>query len=255
MPDPGALELALLALAGVVAGAVNAIAGGGSLVSFPVLVAIGYSPLVANVTNAVAVLPGYVTGSVTYRHELGGQRSRAIGLAATCGVGALAGAALLLVSPPRLFERLAPLLVLSAVALLAAQPWLTRRVGAGAEAGAGPRSPRLHLLAFLASVYGGYFSVGGGLVMIAVLALAIQDDLGRLNALKGLLSLLICLVSAAYLALLGPVAWTAAAAVAVGNGVGSPGGVVLARRMGVRTLRLVVVAIGLGVSAWLFVQL
>ena len=91
--------------------------------------------------------------------------------------------------------------------------------------------------------------------MLAALALSVRDGLGRLNALKGLLSLLISLVAAAYLALLGPVAWTAAAAIAVGNAAGSPGGVLLARRMGARTLRIVVVSVGLGVSAWLLLEL
>lgn len=255
MPVPGALELALLAVAGVLAGAVNAVAGGGSLVSFPVLIALGYSPLAANVTNAVAVLPGYVSGSLAYRRELAGQRSRALGIAATCALGAVAGAALLLVSPPRLFERLVPFLVLSAVVLLAAQPLIERLAGSGAEPSRERRSPRLHALAFLASLYGGYFSVGLGLVLLAALALSLRDDLGRLNALKGLLSLLIGVVSAVYLALFGPVAWAAVAAIAAGNAAGGPAGVLLARRMGDRTLRTVVVALGLVVTAWLFFEL
>lgn len=244
----------LLALSGVLAGAINAVAGGGSLVSFPALIGLGYSPLVANVTNAVAVLPGYVTGSATYRQELAGQGSRALALAASCAAGALAGAALLLVSPPALFERLSPFLVLSAVAMLAAQPLLSRRAGPRHQGRPETGTRRLHLLAFAAALYGGYFSVGLGLVLLAALALSLDDELGRLNALKGLLSLLIGVVSAAYLAVLGPVVWTAAAAIAVGNAAGGPVGVVLARRTGDRTLRAAVVALGVGVSVWLLLD-
>src|SRR5215203_1761557 len=121
------MDLVLLAVAGLAAGAVNAVAGGGSLISFPALLAAGLPSVTANVTNAVAVLPGYLGGTVAYRDELAGQRGRGVALGLTSAFGAVAGAALLIVAPDDVFEALVPFLILAACALLAAQPWLSRR--------------------------------------------------------------------------------------------------------------------------------
>src|SRR3954465_3778117 len=151
----GPARAGLLVAAGFAAGAVNAVAGGGSLISFPALLAAGLSSVTANVTNAVAVLPGYLGGTVAYRRELEGQRPRAIALAVTTSLGAVAGAVLLLVSSESLFEAIVPFLILAACALLAAQPVLSKRLGPGASGG-GERSPRLHAGAFFSAVYGGY---------------------------------------------------------------------------------------------------
>src|SRR5436190_18740396 len=118
----GPARLALLAAAGFAAGAVNAVAGGGSLISFPALLAVGYGSVTANVTNAVAVLPGYLGGSIGYRDELAGQRARAVALSVTSAVGAVAGAALLIESPAHVFKEIVPFLILGSCALLAAQP-------------------------------------------------------------------------------------------------------------------------------------
>jgi uncharacterized protein len=221
---------------------VNAVAGGGSLISFPALLGVGYPSVTANVTNAVAVLPGYVGGSIGYRRELRGQRRRVMVLALTSVAGALGGAALLLGTSNDMFERIVPFLILFACALLAAQPLLSRVIR--------PRghSARLHLLDFAAAVYGGYFGAGLGIMLLAVLALDIEDELQRLNALKGLLSLLIGAVAAGYFALFGPVKWGAAGVMAVASLAGGQAGVVLARRLDDRVLRGVVVAFGVGVA-------
>lgn len=247
MSGLGPGEIALLAGAGFAAGAVNAVAGGGSLISFPALLAVGYPSVAANVTNSVAVLPGYLGGSVGYRRELRGQRRRLLALAATSVAGALAGAILLLVGSDRVFRDIVPFLILFSCALLAAQPYLSRVVEPPA-AEKQHRSARLHAMQFLAAVYGGYFGAGLGIMLLALLALSIDDDLQRLNALKGLLSLLIGAVAALYFALFGPVEWAAAAIMAGASLVGGHAGVGLARRLPDTLLRALVVAFGVAVA-------
>src|SRR5207249_4815858 len=156
----GPARAALLVAAGFAAGAVNAVAGGGSLISFPALLAAGYPSVTANVTNAVAVLPGYLGGSFAYRAELRGQGRRILALAATSAAGALLGAWLLVASPAHVFERVAPFLILLACGLLAAQPALSRLVRPPAAAACQHRAPGLHAGQFAAAVYGGYFGAG-----------------------------------------------------------------------------------------------
>jgi uncharacterized membrane protein YfcA len=243
-------EIALLGGAGFLAGAVNAVAGGGSLISFPALLAVGQPAVTANVTNAVAVVPGYLGGTIGYRRELQGQRRRAVGLAATSIVGAVCGAILLLVSSEKLFKAIVPFLVLFSAALLAAQP-LMSKLTRGPRRG-GEHTVRLHAMNLGAAVYGGYFGAGLGIMLLAVLGLSIDDELQRLNALKGLLSLVIGLVAAAYFAIFGPVQWDAAAVMAVTSLGGGQAGVVLARRLDDRVLRWVVVAFGTAVGIALF---
>jgi hypothetical protein len=232
---------------------VNAVAGGGSLISFPALVAVGVPTLAANVTNQIAVLPGYLGGTVAYREELRGQRRRVTTLAVTSVLGALVGALLLVESSKRLFEVLAPVLVLVAVALLAAQPRLTR---IEAERAAHPHrrhhpTGRLHVANFFASVYGGYFGAGLGIMLLAILAIGLEDSLQRLNALKGLLSLVVAVIAAIFFALFGPVHWDAAAVMAVASFAGGHLGVAAARRIPDRTLRLAIIVIGTAVAVWL----
>jgi uncharacterized protein len=242
--DLGLGEVALLAGAGLLAGAVNAVAGGGSLISFPALLAVGYPSVTANVTNSLAVLPGYLGGSLGYRRELQGQRDRALALAATSAAGAAAGAALLLLGSERTFEAIVPFLILFSCVLLAAQPALSRAL----RRPEGENSLRLHVTEFAAAVYGGYFGAGLGIMLLAVLALSIDDELQRLNALKGLLSLLIGAVAAASFAIFGPVVWEAAAIMAATSLAGGRVGVVAARRLPEDALRGVVVAFGLAVA-------
>jgi len=243
-------EALLLGGAGLLAGAVNAVAGGGSLISFPALLAVGQPPLTANVTNAVAMVPGYLGGSIGYRRELAGQGRRALALTGTCAAGAAAGAFLLLASPEALFEAMVPFLVLASSALLAAEPLLARAVRAP---GAGVRSLRLHATTFAASVYGGYFGAGLGILLLAVLELSIADAVQRLNALKVVLSLAIGLVAAVCFTILAPVQWGAAALMAATGLLGGQVGVGLARRLEDRLLRWLVVAFGLVVGVALLV--
>jgi uncharacterized membrane protein YfcA len=240
---------ALLAAAGFGAGAVNAVAGGGSLITFPALLAAGYPSITANVTNSIAVLPGYVGGSLAYRRELAGQGGRIRALAVTSAAGAAAGAALLLVSPASVFEAIVPWLILAACGLLAVQP----RIAAAAR-GRHARSPLvLHAALFAATVYGGYFGAGLGIMLLAILGVFVDDDLQRLNALKGVLSLLVAVVTVVGFALFGPVAWDAAAIVGVTCLAGGAAGVGVARRLPAPVLRGLVIAYGVSVAIVLLV--
>lgn len=244
----------VIAVAAFVAGAINTVAGGGSLISFPALVATGYGPIAANVTNALAVLPGYLGGSIAYRRELSGQRLRLERLGVASAAGAVAGGALLLVGPEAVFEWVAPCLILVACALLALQARL-----ASLRPAPGPRSPGLSrrgvLAQFAVAVYGGYFGAGVGIMMMAVLELHVRDDLQRLNALKGALSLAIGVAAGIFFVVFAPIAWGAAATMAVASLLGGHFGVRIARRLSVRALRAAVIAFGLAAAAYLFMRI
>lgn len=247
-------EAALLGSAGFIAGGINAVAGGGSLISFPALLAVGYPSITANVTNTVAVWPGTIGGSLAYRRELKGQRDRIVLLGITSVVGSLIGSVLLLASPARLFDQIVPFLILFACALLAVQErlalWVLRRQGDDAS---GERSAGVIGAQLLASIYGAYFTAGLGILILAFLGIFLRDNLQRLNALKGLLSVVINGVSALYFALFGPVVWPVAALMAVASWTGGYLGVRVARRLSPSRLRAVVLIYGVGVALWLLV--
>ncbi len=241
---------ALLAGAGFGAGVVNAVAGGGSLITFPALLAAGYPSITANVTNSIAVLPGYAGGSLAYRRELAGQGARIRSLAGTSVLGAATGAALLLVGPASVFEAIVPWLILAACGLLAVQP----RIAAVARRARHARSPLvLHAALFAATVYGGYFGAGLGILLLAILGVFVEDALQRLNALKGLLSLLVAVIAGIGFAIFGPIAWDAAAIIGLTSLLGGALGVSAARRLPAHVLRGVVIAYGAGVAIVLLV--
>jgi uncharacterized membrane protein YfcA len=234
------------------------VAGGGSLVSFPALLAVGYPPLTANVTNSVALTPGYLGGTVGYRRELAGQRARILALGATSASGAVVGTFLLLVSPQTLFERIVPFLIFLACGLLAAQTRLARLVrerragdrgqSPAERGGADRHTVPLFAAQFLAAVYGAYFGAGVGIMILAILGIFLTDSLQRLNALKGLLSLLVSVVAAVGFMLFAEVGWVAVAVMAAASPVGGQLGVVLARRLNDQVLRWLVIAFGLAVG-------
>ena len=239
---------AVVAAAGLAAGAVNTVAGGGSLISFPALLAVGFAPLPANVTNTVGLVSGYFGGTVAYRRELAGQGRRARLVCGAALAGALAGAVILLTTPASVFEAVVPFLVLGACALLAAQPrlsrWLRRRDrGAQRE-----RVGALIAAAVAGGAYGAYFGAALGVMMLAVLGLFVPDRLQRLNALKGLMSLAVSVLAAAIYAVFAPVSWSAAAVLAGSSLVGGHLGGALARRLSDRLLRAVVVVFGVAVA-------
>lgn len=250
------LEIAFLLAAGFAAGAINGVVGGGTLVSFPALLAAGYPAKVANVTNSVAIWPGYVGGTYGYRDELQGQRNRAVLLAVPAGLGALVGAAILLATSEATFEEIAPFLILLATGLMVFQG----PIGRFAEhhrvrSRGGDHIPvTLHGSTFLTGVYGAYFGAGLGIMNLAILMVLLPDDLHRSNALRAVLSLLVNGIAALSFALFGPVAWTAALAMAGGSLAGGYLGVGVARRLGPVWLRWAVIGLGLISAAALFVQ-
>ena len=239
-----AAEALLLVVAGLAAGGVNAVAGGGSLVSFPALLAIGLPPLAANVTNSVAVWPGYVGTSWGYRDLLRPQRSRLAVLAPAALLGAVLGCLLLLVTSEEAFARVVPWLVILGALLLAVQGRVTERVRRWPGAGGDVRSPLLHGCLVVAAAYGAYFGGGLGVVLLVVLGLFVADDLQRLNALKSGLSLVINAVALVAFALFGPVECTSVAVLAPSALISGYLGSVVAQRLSAGLLRAFVVVFG-----------
>ncbi len=242
----------LLVLAGAAAGVFNGVAGGGTLIAFPTLLAMGYPALTANVTTTVGIWPGYLGGVAGFRGEIADQRSRVRVLAPAAGAGAIVGAALLLTTPSAEFARLAPWLVLFAAALFAVQPLLLRRFGTGTH---DHPTRRILLFAgtFLASVYGGYFGAAMGIMLLAVLGLALPDTLARTSGLRTVLSVLVNGVAAVIFVARAELAWGAVAALALGSLVGGWAGAHMARRLPAPALRVVVVAIGVATAVKLAV--
>jgi uncharacterized protein len=253
VPGLSPFELALAGLAAVAAGAVNAIAGGGTLITFPTLTALGLPVVAANVTNTLAVAPGALGGLVALRSELAGQGARLARLTPAALLGGLAGGYLLLHTNEALFRRLVPWLILGASALLAVQDplraWLLSRLastnGAGDGAAYGHHGESVAtLLVFGAAVYGGYFGAGLGVIVLAVLGLVLHDSLTRLNAAKQAVGFAANLAGALLFAVFGPVHWPAAAVMAVGAIAGGVVGGHFASRIRAGTLRMLVVATG-----------
>jgi uncharacterized membrane protein YfcA len=234
--------LALLA-AGAAAGTINTVVGSGSMVTFPVLLALGYTPVVANVTNTVGLVPGSLAGVVGYRRELGGQRKRIVRFVLVAVVGATAGAALLLSLPASAFDAIVPAFVALALLLVLLQPRLARRVQSRRSSGGGD-GPLTAAAVFATSVYGGYFSAAQGILLLAVLGLALPEDLQRVNALKNVLQLTVNVVSALVFVLVADVAWSAAGLMAIGAVAGGLLGARYGRRLSPQVLRAVVVVVG-----------
>jgi len=238
-------HIILLVLGGLGAGIINGVAGGGSLISFPLLLALGYPALTANVTNTVGIWPGYAGGAAGFRNEISGQRERLVRLTPVALLGGIAGAILLLTTSSAAFKSLAPWLVLGASLLFAAQPLLRRALGGSSHA---PPRTRPLLLAggtFAASVYGGYFGAGLGVMLLAILGLALPDSIARTSGLRTALSILVNGVAAAVFLIHGGLAWRAVGLLAVGSLVGGWVGARVALRIPAMALRVVVVAVGL----------
>lgn len=246
---------ALILLAGIGAGTINAVVGSGSLITFPTLVFLGYPPIVANVSNTVGLVTGSVSGAYGYRRELAGQRSRAIPLLIAGGAGGLTGAILLLTLPPSAFDTIVPILILTACALVAAQPRLSRWIDKRRHTG----SSRLlggHALSagvYLTGVYGGYFGAAMGVILIALLSVLIADDLQRLNGLKNAIAAVINGIAAVLFLVVSPVDIKAALLIAIGATLGGVIGANLGRRVSPLVLRGAIIVIGVVVAARILV--
>jgi uncharacterized protein len=247
-------ESVLLAGAGVLAGAINALAGGGTLISFPALLAVGFPPLTATVTSTVSLWPGYLGGVLGYRKELAGQWRLTTGLIAAAALGATLGAVLLLSTSAGAFESLVPVLIGLASVLLLLQPWLKKRLGLDQDRGERSHSRWVYLGVGLGGVYGAYFSGGMGVLLLGVLGMFVHDHLQRVNAVRAVLSLTINSVAVVAYALFGPVHWPAVATMAVASLIGGFGGTRVARRLSPGVLRGVVVTFGLVLSVILAVR-
>ncbi|MGO9177741.1 MAG: sulfite exporter TauE/SafE family protein [Candidatus Limnocylindrales bacterium] len=237
------LDAVAITAAGVGAGTVNTIVGSGSLITFPTLVALGFPPVVANVSNTVGLVPGSASGSFGYRRELVGQRDRVVRLGIAAGLGGLTGGVLLLALPASMFTRVVPFLILLACLLVALQPRLSRALTARRPAGT-EHWPAITGLIYLTAIYGGYFGAAQSVILIALLAIFVPDDLQRLNGLKNVLALAVNGVAAVLFVLVAPVAWDAAALVAIGSIVGGQVGALIGRRLSPLVLRGAIVAVG-----------
>jgi len=249
------LSLLLIALAALAAGAVNALAGGGTLITFPLLTLLGIPPVAANVTNTVALSPGYFGGTLAQRNDLRGQTKRLWLIVPASILGGVVGGYLLLQTGEKVFKELVPYLILLASGLLAVQDpvraWLTRRMGERHGA-------RLEALAWLpvslASVYGGYFGAGLSVIVLSALGLTLKDTLTRLNALKQAVAFTVNISAAVFFLFSGQVVWPAALVMAVGALIGGALGGKLAGRIKPSLLRWTVVVIGVIISIIYFVR-
>jgi len=233
-----------IACAGVGAGAINTLVGSGTLITFPVLLAFGYAPVTANVSNTVGLVPGSVSGAIGYRRELSGQRGRAIRLGTMSVAGGLTGAILLLVLPASAFKAIVPVFIAVALVLTVAQPriaaWLTMRE-INPEHHGGPLTA---LAVYLTGVYGGYFGAAQGIMLLAILGVALDQGLQRTNALKNVLAGLVNGVAGVYFVFAAHVEWAPAGLIAGGSILGAQVGARYGRRLPPQALRAVIVVVG-----------
>jgi len=237
------LEALAIVGVGLVAGTVNTIVGSGSLITFPTLLAFGFSPIVANVSNTVGLVPGSLSGAIAYRSELRGQRPRLVvlGIASVCG--GVVGAVLLLALPGSVFRHVVPALILVACVLVALQPRLSARLALRKDRR--PHGgPVLFGSVFLTGVYGGYFGAAQGVILLSLLGIFLSDHLQKLNATKNVLAFLVNGVAGIVFVAFAHVSWEAAGLLAAGSVVGGQVGGVLGRRLPAPLLRGVIVVVG-----------
>ncbi|MFK0295687.1 sulfite exporter TauE/SafE family protein [Streptomyces sp. NPDC090442] len=235
--------------AGLGAGTINTVVGSGTLITFPVLLAVGLPPVTANVSNSLGLVPGSVSGAIGYRRELRGQRGRVLRLGTGAVIGGLGGAALLLALPSSAFDAVVPALIALALVLVVAQPRLAAAVrarrarnGTTAHRDGGPA---LFTGLLLASVYGGYFGAAQGIIYLSLMGVLLSDDLQRSNALKNVLTALVNAVAAVFFLFVARFDWTAVLLIAVGSALGGQLGARVGRRLPPTVLRAVIVAVGL----------
>ncbi len=237
-------EILAIALAGLAAGTVNTVVGSGTLITFPVLLAFGYAPVTANVSNTIGLVPGSVSGAVGYRRELVGQRRRVTRLGAASMLGGATGAVLLLVLPASAFKAIVPVFIAIALVLVVLQPRINRllakrRTHSGHEGGI--LTP---LAVYATGIYGGYFGAAQGILLLGILGAALPQDLHRTNALKNVLAALVNGVAGLYFALVAHVAWAPALIIAGASIVGGQLGAHYGRRLPPKVLRGLIVVVG-----------
>jgi uncharacterized membrane protein YfcA len=238
-------QILLVFVAGVAAGTINTVVGSGTLITFPVLLAVGLAPVTANVSNTVGLFPGSFVGAYGYRRELEGQGRRAVLMATASSPGAILGAVLLLVLPPGVFKAVVPALIILAVLLVA----FGHRISAWTVAHGRSATDRvtlpLWLVTFATAVYGGYFGAAQGVLLMGFFALFLAESLQRQNALKNVLAGLTNLVAAVVFILTTHIDWAAALAIATGSILGGVIGARVGRRLSPSALRATIVIVGL----------
>ena len=244
-----ALDVVLVFLGGLAAGTINVIVGSGTLITFPVLLAVGYSPVVANVSNTIGLVPGSVAGAIGYRRELEGQGTRTARLLVASVAGGVTGAVLLLSLPAQAFKAIVPAFIVGALVLVVVQPRISRALAErGYQAGdLGGWKTLLGL--FLCGVYGGYFGAAQGIVILALLGFMLHESLQHANAIKNVLAGATNLVAGIVFAVAAPVNWAAALVLACGSIVGGVLGARIGRRLPPPALRALIVVVGVAAIA------
>jgi uncharacterized protein len=237
-------EIAAIAAAGLAAGAINTLVGSGTLITFPILLAFGYAPVTANVSNTIGLVPGSVSGAIGYRRELAGQRGRIVRLGSMSVAGGITGAVLLLVLPSAAFKAIVPVFIAIALILTLMQPrlarWLLERKIDLERRGA----VLVGLAVYVTGVYGGYFGAAQGILLLAILGVALAQDLHRTNAVKNVLAGLVNGVAGLYFALVAHVDWGPVAIIAGTSILGAQLGARYGRRLPPDALRAIIVLVG-----------
>ncbi|MDR6558295.1 putative membrane protein YfcA [Arthrobacter pascens] len=251
-----AFEAVALILAGMAAGTLNTVVGSGSLITFPVLLAMGYPPVLANVTNNVGVLPGSLSGAWAYREHLHGQ-GKLLALLITCaGAGGVLGAVLLLNLPASVFDAVVPALILFACLLVVLGPLMKNRL-AGRRGPTGASGDRLATIgpgAFMTAVYGGYFGAGQGIILLSLLSVGMSGTLHRSNAFKNVLGASANIFAAIVFLSATHIAWAAAGFIAVGAVIGGQIGGRLGKRLPPSAYRLIIVAVGITAITYFYIK-
>jgi uncharacterized membrane protein YfcA len=237
-------EIIAIVIAGVAAGAVNAVVGSGTLITFPVLLAFGYAPVTANVSNTIGLVPGAVSSAVGYRRELAGQRQRAIRFGIASTLGGITGAALLLVLPASAFKAIVPAFIAVALVLVILQPRINRLLASGAVGSWHERGVLPPIAVYATGIYGGYFGAAQGIMLLAFLGVALPQSLQRTNALKNVLVGLVNGVAGLFFVFAAHVAWAPAAIIAASSVLGGQLGAHYGRRLSPGALRALIVVVG-----------
>jgi uncharacterized membrane protein YfcA len=240
----GVAALAIFAAA-VAAGAINAVVGSGSLITFPTLLAFGFAPVVANVSNNVGIIPGNISASFGYRAELAGQRGRLWRLGIASLAGSAAGAAALLALPPGVFELVVPVLIIAGCVLVLIQPKLASWVARRGKDRPDRIGPVLIAGVFLTGAYGGYFGAAQGVLLVGLLGVFMTDTLQRINAGKNVLVTIVNATAAVIFVIFAHVAWIAVALIAAGSAAGGVVGAKVGRKLPPLALRIIIVVIGI----------
>ncbi len=240
--------------AGVAAGGLNAVVGSGTLITFPTLLAFGFPPVLANVSNNLGLVPGTLSAAYGYRREMKGQFRRLVRFGTASLIGGLIGALLLLKLPDDAFQAVVPVLILSACLLVLLQPWLTRRLRNREGGGRADGGIPMWCGVLATGVYGGYFGAAQGVLLMALFGTFLLDDLQRLNAAKNVLASIVNGVAAVVFIVVADIDWTAAGLIAAGSTVGGLVGARYGRRLPPLAMRTFIVVVGTTASIIMLIQ-